>query len=43
MSTQTTMVNGLKKTFHHLRQADTANQQSGLPNDIIKRMKARAA
>jgi hypothetical protein len=30
-------------TFRHFRQADTANQQSSQPNDVIKRMKARAA
>jgi len=30
-------------TFHHFRQAYTANQQSGPHNDIIKQMKARVA
>jgi len=32
-----------KRTFCHFKQADTANQQSVQPNDIIKVMKAKAA
>jgi len=32
-----------KRTFRNFRQADTANRQSSPPNDVIKRMKARAA
>jgi hypothetical protein len=27
-----------KRTFHHFRRANMANQQSGLPNDVNKRM-----
>jgi hypothetical protein len=30
-----------KGTFCHSRQADTANQPGGQPNDLIKQMKAR--
>jgi len=32
-----------KKTYHHFRQAIMANRHSCPPNDVIKRMKARAA
>ena len=37
------MVNVPKRTFRHFRLTDTANRQSGQPNDVIMRMKARAA
>jgi len=42
-STHDTMVNALKKNFHHFRQANTANRQSSPHVDVLKGMKARAA
>jgi hypothetical protein len=42
-SMQTTMINSLKQSICHFRRINMANQQTGPPNNIIKRMKATAA